>query len=99
MAKRSHPEGIRVRPPRQPRRERGSSTATDGCTAHRERCRFGRDHTWGIGYFDLDGVWHSAMICANCGGVCDAELRLDGEICACGTDPHQGGPSPFGQVR
>lgn len=76
-----------------------SSVVTDGCTAHRERCRFGRAHFWGIGYFDLDGVWHTAMICANCSGICDAELRLDGELCACGTDPHQSGRSPFGRVQ
>lgn len=99
MVRRFQSDVIRVRPPLKPRRERGSNTATDGCTAHHERCRFGRDHTWGIGYFDLDGVWHSAMICASCSGVCDAELRLEGDICACGTNPHEGGPSLFGQVR
>lgn len=90
---------IRIRPPHKPRADRTPNTAQDGCTTHGECCRFGRDHLWGIGYYDLDGVWHTAMICATCSGTCTAELRHDDQTCACGTDPHQPGRSPFGRIR
>ncbi|SIH26228.1 Uncharacterised protein [Mycobacteroides abscessus subsp. abscessus] len=73
--------------------------ALDGCTTHKGKCLSGRPHRWGIGYFDLDGVRHTATICSECSGTCDAELRLDGVLCSCGTDPHQPGRSPFGRVQ
>lgn len=56
--------------------------ASDGCTTHRDRCRFGHMHSWGLGGFiktDADGRFVDVgtgpyrtdlMWCATCNGVC-----------------------------
>lgn len=74
-----------------------SSPAVEPCCAtHADACTAGRTHLWGIGFFDLDGTWHSAAICTYCSGICDAELRDDDESCACGSrSPHAPVTSPF----
>lgn len=69
--------------------------ASDGCPDHADNCWFGRTHFWCIGYFDRESVWHTAMICATCLGVCIAELDDAGRICECGTsNPHVRGTAP-----
>lgn len=65
------------------------------CQDHKDRCKFGRDHNWGICWYDANGTWHTSMICSTCQRTCIAELVYDGEACSCGGDCSKA-PSPWG---
>lgn len=53
------------------------------CGGHRERCLFGRQHTWSRPWFGNGRVQRLATTyyCRNCGGVCTAE---EGDCARCG---------------
>jgi len=68
---------------------RGSGK-TDCCGSHRERCLFGRQHTWSRPWFENGRVQRLATTyhCHACGGVCTAE---EGDCHHCG-GPITGAP-------
>lgn len=51
----------------------GSGPVDCECGNHRNRCRFGRPHTWAAPWYDDNGVLQRAFRCQPCGSVCTAE--------------------------
>lgn len=52
----------------------GSGAVTCACGNHRERCSFGRRHTWADWYHQAELVrTEDTYSCWNCGAVCTTE--------------------------
>ena len=55
-------------------RTRKATAPRTCCETHTDTCKFGRQHTWSVGWYDEAGEWQESAKCFECDGVCVGDL-------------------------
>lgn len=69
-----------------PSRDRKPVAPRTCCETHTDKCKFGRDHRWSIGWIGGpksglgigDEGWHDSSVCSTCLGICVADMEEGG---------------------
>lgn len=74
----------------------GTGEVSECCGNHRQRCRFGRPHTWTTWYYQGRLVRTSATYACDCGAVCTGEEDATQTLCPEHSYAHGGKPAHLG---